>query len=48
MVLDDVRNEKVSVKRAREVYGVVIDEKTMQLDLNETRRLRQNMKGKNK
>jgi len=40
MVLDDVRNEKVSIKRAREVYGVVIDEKTLEVDLDETRKLR--------
>ena len=41
LVLDDVRNEKVSVKRAREVYGVIIDEATMELDVEQTKRLRQ-------
>lgn len=45
MVLDDVRNEKVSIKRATEVYGVVINEKTLEVDLEETRKLRQNMRG---
>ena len=41
-VLDDVRNEKVSIERARRDYGVVIDEKTMQVDNEETRKLRAN------
>jgi N-methylhydantoinase B len=45
MVLDDVRNEKVSIKRAREVYGVVIDEKTMKVDMAETEKQRKKMKG---
>jgi N-methylhydantoinase B len=44
MVLDDIRNEKVSVQRAREVYGVVIDEKTLQVDTDDTRKLRETMK----
>jgi hypothetical protein len=46
MVLDDVHNEKVNVRRAREVYGVVIDEKTMAVDIAETEKLRKSMKGK--
>ena len=40
LVLDDVRNEKVSVARARKVYGVEIDEKTMKVDASKSRRLR--------
>ena len=44
MVLDDVIKEKVSLRRAREVYGVVIDEKTLEVDRDETRKLREKMK----
>jgi N-methylhydantoinase B len=44
LVKNDVRNEKVSIRRAREVYGVVIDEKTMEVDLLKTQRLRKTMK----
>ena len=44
MVLDDVRNEKISVKRAREAYGVVINEHTMDMDIAETQKLREIMK----
>ena len=44
MVLDDVRNEKVSVRRAREAYGVVINKLTMELDIAETRKLREAIK----
>jgi len=44
MVLDDVRNEKVSVKRAREAYGVVINEAAMEVDMAETEKLRRKMK----
>jgi N-methylhydantoinase B/oxoprolinase/acetone carboxylase alpha subunit len=40
LVLDDVRNEKVSVARARKVYGVEIDEKRMKVDASKSRRLR--------
>jgi len=39
-VLDDVRNELVSVRSAREDYGVAIDEKTMALDEEATKSLR--------
>ena len=45
MVLDDVLNEKVSIKRAREVYGVVIDDKTLEVDVKESEKLRKSMKG---
>ena len=44
MVLRDVRNEKVSVKRAREAYGVVINEPDMEVDLAQTQKLRKTMK----
>lgn len=39
----DVKEGLVSVERAREVYGVVIDDVTMKIDLVETRRLRENV-----
>lgn len=39
-VLDDVTNELISVSAAREVYSVVIDTSSMQVDLEETSRLR--------
>jgi N-methylhydantoinase B len=40
MVLEDVREGKVGLRRAREVYLVAIDPQTRQLDLDETARLR--------
>jgi N-methylhydantoinase B len=46
LVLKDVRDEKVSVKRAREAYGVVINEAAMEVDIAETEKLRKTMKGK--
>jgi len=39
-VLDDVRCGKVSLDRAREVYGVVINPESWKVDLTETSRLR--------
>jgi len=39
-VLDDVLDEYISVETAREVYGVVIDPRTLQLDETATRALR--------
>jgi len=44
LVLKDVRDEKVSVKRAREAYGVVINEAAMEVDITETQQLRKKMK----
>lgn len=44
LVMNDVRNELVSVRRARDVYGVVINEATMQVDMEQTQSLRQSMK----
>jgi len=46
MVLEDVRNEKVSVKRAKEAYGVVIHPKTLEIDVQATQLLRETMKSK--
>jgi len=43
-VLEDVRCGKVSLNRAREVYGVVIDPANMEVDAQETSRLRKTMK----
>ena len=44
MVRNDVLNEKVSISRAREAYGVVIKENTLEIDAGETKRLRKHMK----
>lgn len=44
LVKTDVHNEKISIRRAREVYGVVIDEKTMEIDMDKTQKLRETMK----
>jgi N-methylhydantoinase B len=46
MVLNDVLDEKVSLRRARDVYGVVIREDTMEVDTNETQKLRKTMKNR--
>ncbi len=42
-VLDDVRSGLVSIERARKVYGVVINENTIEVDIDETRKLRKSM-----
>ena len=44
MVLDDVIKEKVNLMRAREVYGVAINEDTMQVNIDETHKLREKMR----
>jgi N-methylhydantoinase B len=44
MVLHDVINGYVSLRSAREDYGVAIDEANMQVDLGSTRKLRDGMK----
>ncbi len=41
MVLDDVVKEKISIGRAKDAYGVVIDETSMQVDEGESLRLRE-------
>jgi N-methylhydantoinase B len=43
MVLDDVLKEKISTRRAREAYGVAIDENSMKVDEGETQRLRETL-----
>jgi N-methylhydantoinase B len=40
LVRADVWNEKVTLDHAREIYGVAIDPKTLQIDWTETERLR--------
>jgi len=45
-VLQDVMEEKVSVERARDMYGVVIDEKTRKIDFNATANLRETLRRK--
>lgn len=45
-VQDDVLNEFVSVERARDDYGVVIDPKTMKVDMDTTKKLRAERKSK--
>ena len=40
-VLEDVRNELVSVRSAREDYGVIVDENTLELDEEATRKRRE-------
>lgn len=40
-VLADVVNEKVTIEGARKEYGVAMDEKTMKVDIAETRKLRE-------
>jgi N-methylhydantoinase B len=46
MVESDVINQYVSLEKAREDYGVVINPETMKLDLEATQRLRDSMKGR--
>lgn len=41
---ENVRDELVSIKRAAQVYGVVIDPATLELDVEATRRLREQFK----
>jgi N-methylhydantoinase B len=43
MVLGDVRNEKVSRQRARDIYGVVINENPLSVDVEATKSLREDM-----
>ena len=44
-VEQDVFNEYVSIEKARDDYGVVIDSKTLKVDLKETQKLRTARKG---
>jgi N-methylhydantoinase B len=41
LVLRDARDGKVSLRRARDVYGVAIDASAWSVDVAETARLRQ-------
>jgi N-methylhydantoinase B len=43
LVQDDIRNEFLTVSQAREIYGVVIDPKTLAVDEAATQKLRQEM-----
>ena len=45
-VARDVKNDKVSIKAAREQYGVALDEKTFAADEEATRLLRQQMRNR--
>ena len=47
LLLDDVIEEKITVERARSVYGVVIDEVTRTVDHEQTLSLRHGTPGKN-
>ncbi len=44
LVRDDVRDELVSVQRARDVYGVLVDPTTFEVDQQATERLRKEMR----
>jgi len=48
LVLDDVKNGFVSIEKAKEIYGVVIDPKTLTLDLKATEDLRRKLKEQRK
>ncbi len=43
-VVRDVRDRKVSARKAREVYGVIFNSRTWSVDEKETRALRQRLK----
>ena len=43
-VLEDVQSELVSVERAKKVYGVAINEATMEIDMDATKKLRDSMR----
>jgi len=45
-VQKDVRNEVISIEKARDDYGVVIEPATMQVDEEKTKELRKNLKQK--
>ena len=46
LVLEDVRNEKLSRQRARDVYGVVFKNQRLEIDTEETNRLRKELREK--
>jgi len=39
-VAEEVRDGIISIEQAREAYGVILDEQTLELDEEETARLR--------
>jgi hypothetical protein len=43
MVVEDVREGYVSLKKAKEEYGVMLHPKTLKVDMKGTRRLRENL-----
>jgi N-methylhydantoinase B len=44
-VRDDVKDELVSIDRAKSDYGVIIDPQTFEVDLKATEKLRKQMSG---
>lgn len=48
LVRMDVKNEYISIKDAREIYGVVIDPGTLTIRWEETKKLREEMRGRRK
>ncbi|MEM1775518.1 MAG: hydantoinase B/oxoprolinase family protein [Nitrososphaerota archaeon] len=46
MVRMDVKNEYVTIETARDVYGVVLDPKTLEIKWDETKKLREELKKK--
>lgn len=44
-VAEDVRQQKMSIERARNIYGVVLDPKTLRICIDETEAIRQIMVG---
>jgi len=47
-VRDNARDEFISVRTAKEIYGVVLDPDTYEIDYEATKRIRQEMKAKEK
>ncbi len=47
-VRDDARDEFISVRTAKEIYGVVLDPDTYEIDYEATKQIRQEMKVKEK
>jgi N-methylhydantoinase B/oxoprolinase/acetone carboxylase alpha subunit len=45
-VLTDVTKEVVSIEKAKDDYGVVIDPKTLKIDMEATQKIRQKLAGK--
>ena len=46
LVLEDVRNELITLETARNIYGVVIDPEKMNIDWDATRKLREELRKK--